>query len=289
MSPGVAADDVLCRSALFVPGSDSRKLERAVQAGADVLIYDLEDAVAPAEKERARRQVCDALTATGPGLRLVRINGLDTPWGLDDVTAVCRAGAHAIMLPKCERAAQLDVVAAQMTDSASAALIALIETPAGVLDLAGLGNGGDRLAALAFGHADFCRAMGLHSLRADIGVALQARMQIVLAARARGLAAIDCVCLDVRSEAAFRADAQLGRDLGYDGKLCIHPAQVALANAVFTPDPAAVARAQRVADAWAQARQDNIGVIVVDGEMVDAPVAAAHERLLARARRCGVA
>jgi len=99
----------------------------------------------------------------------------------------------------------------------------------------------------------------------------------------------DCVCLDVRSEAAFRADAQLGRDLGYDGKLCIHPAQVALANAVFTPDPAAVARAQRVADAWAQARQDNIGVIVVDGEMVDAPVAAAHERLLARARRCGVA
>lgn len=283
-----ASSDFLCRSVLFVPGGDERKLDRAPQAGADVLVYDLEDAVAPTEKERARRQVCDALATVGPGLRLVRVNGLDTPWGLDDIGAVCRAGAHAIMLPKCERAAQLDAVAVRMTGSVEAALVALIETPAGVLDLAGLGDGGGRLAALAFGHADFCRAMGLHNLRADAGVALHARMQLVLAARARGLAAIDCVCLDVRDAAVFRTDAQLGRDLGYDGKLCIHPAQVALANAVFTPDPAAVARAQRVIDAWSRAQRENIGVIVVDGEMVDAPVAAAQQRLLARAQRCGV-
>ncbi|MGK2942570.1 MAG: HpcH/HpaI aldolase/citrate lyase family protein [Immundisolibacter sp.] len=279
--------DLLCRSALFVPGADQRKLERAAQAAADALIFDLEDAVAPTHKDLARRQVCEALAGASAGLRLVRVNGLDTAWGADDVEAVAQAGADGIVLPKCEQAAQLKAVV-ELLGSAPVTLIALIETPAGVLDLGALGDGGGRLLGLAFGHADFCRAAGLAQLRSDIGLAYHARCQVVLSARARGLAALDCVCLDVRDEEAFRADAVLGRDLGYDGKLCIHPAQVAIANSIYTPAPEAVVRARSVVDAWAQAQRDGLGVIAVDGEMVDAPVAAVQARVLERARRAGL-
>lgn len=283
-----AAPDWLCRSALFVPADDERKLEAAARAGADALVYDLEDAVAPAHKKRARELVCAALRAGG-GLRLVRVNGLDTPWGAQDVGAVAAAGADGVMLPKCESAAQLDAVAG-LLDGSAARLIALIETPAGVFDLPTItAAGGGRLAALGFGHADFCRAAGLPELRADTGLGWHARCQIVLAAKARDLLALDCVCLTLRDEDAFRADATLGRELGYDGKLCVHPAQVPLANALYTPSAAAVAQAQRVLAAWQEAQAAGRVVVAVDGLMVDAPVAAAHRRTLERARRAGVA
>lgn len=272
------------RSALFVPGDDERKLARATGAGADALIYDLEDAVAGAHKARARELVCAALRAPDAAPGWVRVNGLDTPWGAQDVRAVAAAGAQAVLLPKCESAAQL-AAAAALLEGTPTRLIALIETPAGVFDLAALGTAGGRLVALGFGHADFCHAAGLPDLRADVGLAWHARCQVVLGARARGLAALDCVCMDVRDAAVFRADAQLGRDLGYDGKLCIHPAQVPLAHAVYAPSAPAVEHARRVLDAWAQARAQGLGVIALDGAMVDAPVVAAAQRVLDRAGR----
>lgn len=270
------------RSALFVPGDDERKLARAPGAGADALIYDLEDAVAQAHKARARDRVCAALRAPGAAPAWVRVNGLDTPWGADDLRAAAAAGAPAVLLPKCENAAQLGAAAA-LLDGTPTRLIALIETPAGVFDLPALGSAGGRLVALGFGHADFCHAAGLPEVRADAGLAWHARCQVVLGARARGLAALDCVCLDVRDPAVFRADAQLGRDLGYDGKLCIHPAQVPLTHAVHAPSAAAVDHARRVLAAWAQARAQGLGVIALDGAMVDAPVVAAARRVLERA------
>ncbi|MFZ5491843.1 MAG: HpcH/HpaI aldolase/citrate lyase family protein [Pseudomonadota bacterium] len=274
--------DWLIRSALFVPGDDERKLAKAAQGGADALIYDLEDAVAAERKADARARVCAALAGPGPALRLARVNGLDTPWGADDIRAVAGAGAHGVLIPKCDSAAML-VRAEALLAGTVTRLVALIEAPAGVFDLLAITAASPRLAALGFGHADFSHAAGLPDMRSDAGLVWHARAQIALAAKARGLLALDCVGLEVRDEDAFRADAALGRSLGYDGKLCIHPMQVVVVNALYTPDAAAIAHADRVLHAWGAARAQGIGVIAVDGRMVDAPVAAAAERTLARA------
>ena len=272
----------LVRSALFVPGDDERKLAKGITAGADALIYDLEDAVAPDRKDDARARVVAALAGPGPALRLVRVNALDTPWGADDLRAVSAAGAHGVLIPKCDSAATLAHADALLAGTETR-LIALIETPAGVFDLPALTAATPRLAALGFGHADFSHAAGLPDMRSDAGLVWHARAQIALAAKARGLMALDCVGLEVRDEAAFRADAALGRGLGYDGKLCIHPMQVAVVNALYAPDHAAIDHARRVLAAWDAARAQGLAVIAVDGLMVDAPVVAAARRTLARA------
>ncbi|MGE0809885.1 MAG: CoA ester lyase [Immundisolibacter sp.] len=276
------APDWLIRSALFVPGDDDRKLARATTAGADALIYDLEDAVAAERKADARQRVCAALAGPGPALRLVRVNALDTPWGAQDIRAVGAAGAHGVLIPKCDSPDALQQADALLAGSATR-LVALIETPAGVFDLPALTAASPRLAALGFGHADFSHAAGLPDMRSDAGLVWHARAQIALAAKARGLLALDCVGLEVRDEAAFRADAALGRGLGYDGKLCIHPMQVAVVNALYAPDDATIAHAHRVLAAWDAARAQGQAVIAVDGRMVDAPVVAAARRTLARA------
>jgi citrate lyase beta subunit len=274
--------DWLIRSALFVPGDDERKLSRATTAGADALIYDLEDAVAAERKADARERVCAALAGPGPALRLVRVNALDTPWGAQDIRAVSAAGVHGVLIPKCDSAAALAQADALLTDTQTR-LVALIETPAGVFDLPAITAASPCLAALGFGHADFSHAAGLPDMRSDDGLVWHARAQIALAAKARGLLALDCVGLEVRDEVAFRADAALGRGLGYDGKLCIHPMQVAVVNALYAPDDAAIAHARRVLAAWDAAHAQGQAVIAVDGRMVDAPVVAAARRTLARA------
>lgn len=274
--------DWLIRSALFVPGDDERKLARATTAGADALIYDLEDAVAAERKDDARERVCAALAGPGPALRLVRVNALGTPWGAQDIRAVAAAGAHGVLIPKCDSAATLKQADALLANTATR-LVALIETPAGVFDLPALTAASPRLAALGFGHADFSHAAGLSDMRSDAGLVWHARAQIALAAKARGLLALDCVGLEVRDQSAFRADAALGRGLGYDGKLCIHPMQVAVVNALYAPDAAAIDHARRVLAAWDAARAQGLAVIAVDGRMVDAPVVAAARRTLARA------
>lgn len=276
------APDWLIRSALFVPGDDDRKLARATTAGADALIYDLEDAVAAERKADARDRVCAALAGPGPALRLVRVNALDTPWGAQDIRAVGAAGAHGVLIPKCDSPTMLAQADALLANTATR-LVALIETPAGVFDLPAITAASPRLVALGFGHADFSHAAGLPDMRSDAGLVWHARAQIALAAKARGLLALDCVGLEVRDEAAFRADAALGRGLGYDGKLCIHPMQVAVVNALYAPDDAAIAHAHRVLAAWDAARAQGLAVIAVDGRMVDAPVVAAARRTLARA------
>lgn len=274
--------DWLIRSALFVPGDDERKLARATTAGADALIYDLEDAVAAERKADARQRVCAALAGPGPALRLVRVNALDTPWGAQDIRAVGAAGAQGVLIPKCDSPVTLAQADTLLGDT-PARLVALIETPAGVFDLPALTAATPRLAALGFGHADFSHAAGLPDMRSDAGLVWHARAQIALAAKARGLLALDCVGLEVRDEAAFHADAALGRSLGYDGKLCIHPMQVAVVNALYAPDAAAIDHARRVLAAWDAARAQGLAVIAVDGRMVDAPVVAAARRTLARA------
>ena len=290
-------DAPLRRSLFFVPGGEERKLEKARTVGADTLLLDLEDSVAPAEKDRARELVAAFLREGefGGAEPAVRVNPAGTPYFEEDLAAAVSAGAAAIMLPKCERPellagvdAALRASEAERAGGAEVALLALVETAAGIVDAARLADASPRLGALCFGHADFSRDMGLAAPSADHGVVLHARCSVAVAARASGTTPIDTVYLDVRDDDGFRRDAELARSLGFDGKLCIHPRQIGLVHEVFTPSPEEIGYARRVVEAARRAEREGVGVFTVDGKMVDAPVVAAQERVLERARPAGV-
>ncbi len=289
----------LRRSLCFVPGGEPRKLEKARGAGADTLLLDLEDSVAPAEKGRARQLVADFLAegdfgGAEPG---VRVNPLATPYFEEDLAAAVASGASAIMLPKsqstqelrevAERIGALEARSGEERDGA-VRLLALVETAAGIAHVTSLAGASAQIDALCFGHADFSRDMGLAEPDASEGVIFHARCALAIAARAGGVAPIDTVCLDVRDEQAFRRDAELGLRLGFEGKLCIHPLQVGIANEVHTPTKEQIAYARRVLDASEEAACEGRGVFTVDGKMVDAPLVAAQRRVLERARRAGI-
>jgi len=296
-----APEPGLRRSLLFVPGSDPRKLERAHEARADTLLLDLEDAVAPELKDEARRNVAEALRtgAYGDTEVAVRVNAPHTPYFAADVEAVVAAGGRALLLPKAERPdalARLDERLRRLEESSRATaragesvkVLLLVESPAGIAAAVDLAQAGSRVEALCFGHADFCLEMGLAEADASRGVAFHARCTLAIAAKASGVAAIDCVHLAVKDEAGFRADAELGRSLGFDGKLCIHPRQAEIANEVYTPGPEQIERALRIVDAAERAEAEGRGAFALDGKMIDAPLVALERRVLERARRAGV-
>jgi citrate lyase subunit beta/citryl-CoA lyase len=285
------------RSLLFVPGAEPRKLERAREAGADTLLFDLEDSVPPAQKADARAHVAAVIRAGGFDRTeaAVRVNAPDTEHFEADVEAVIASGGRAIMLPKAESAdgvaAAVGVLRAAERAAGSAdsvRLLLLVESPAGIAAAVAIGRAAPQAEALCFGHADFSLQMGLADADASRGVVYHARCTLAIAARACGLAPIDSVFLAVRDDAAFREDAALGCRLGFDGKLCIHPRQVEIVNEVYTPRPEQVDYANRVVDAWAQAAAEGRGVFALDGKMIDAPVVAVQRQVLARARRAGV-
>jgi citrate lyase beta subunit len=281
-----------------VPGAEPRKLERAREAGADVLILDLEDSVAPEQKTEARQRVAEALVSDlGSAKLAVRINAPGTPYFEADLEGVTGAGGKLIVLPKCESAGQVADVAESVEklerkrgvgSEEGAKLVALVESPAGVLNAASIAAAAAKVEALAFGHADFSLEMGLGEADASCGVIYHARCTLVIAAKAAGVAPIDCVHLAVRDEEAYRADAELGLRLGFEGKLCIHPKQVEIANEIYTPTSEQVDYALRVVEAWEAAQAEGRGVFALEGKMVDAPLVAVQRRILQRARRAGV-
>lgn len=282
---------------LFVPGADERKLERSRESAADTLLFDLEDAVVPEAKSRARQLVAELLRSGGLRCEAaVRVNAPGGPWFEDDLAAIVEAGGRTIMLPKSESAESLRRAAQLAAESAGKVgdegegrvrCLALVESAAGIANLNRLARADEVIDGLCFGHADFSLDMGLDAPDPAAGVIFHARCALAIAARAARLPAIDTVCLAVRDEDAFRADALLGSSLGYEGKLCIHPAQVAIANQVHTPTAERIEHAKRVVTAWREARSEGRGVFSLDGQMIDAPVALAQEQLLERARRAG--
>jgi citrate lyase subunit beta/citryl-CoA lyase len=293
------AQGTLRRSLFFVPGSEPRKLEKARGIAADTLLLDLEDSVAIPEKERAREQVAAFLREGdfGGSEPAVRVNPPGTPFFEEDLAAAVGAGAAAVMIPKSEDPAALGDVAERVASLEGRAdrgregpvhVLALVETAAGIAHVASLSSGSSRIDALCFGHADFSRDMGLASPDPGTGVLLHARCALAIAARAGSVAPVDTVFLDVRDEDGFRKDAALGLAIGFEGKLCIHPSQVALANEVYTPAGEEIDYARRVLAASREAEAEGRGVFTVDGKMVDAPLIAAQERVLARARRAGI-
>lgn len=284
----------LRRSLLFVPGAEPRKLERARQAGADTLLFDLEDSVAAPQKAQARQLVAAALRAGdfGGAEAAVRVNAPGTADFEADVQAVIDAGGRTLMLPKSESAegmARVDALVRRCEpEPGSVKLLLLIESPAGIANLAAIAAASPRIAALCFGHADFSLSMGLAEADASRGIVYHARCTLVIAARACGVAPIDSVHLAVKDDDAFRRDTELGLQLGFEGRLCIHPRQVQIANEVYTPGAAQIEYARRVLEACARAEAEGRGVFTVDDKMIDAPLVAVQRRVLERARRAGV-
>jgi citrate lyase beta subunit len=282
---------MLRRSLLFVPGIATQRFAKAKASGADTILFDLEDSVPPDAKERARQQVCEALAQNdfGAAEPAVRINAPGTVFHEEDLRATAAAGVRAIMIPKAERAEELRAAAAVLDELDSPArILALLETPLGVIRALEVGEATPRVDALCFGHADFALEMGVPAEDPGGGVLFHARCSVAVAARAAGVQPVDNVCLAVRDEQAFRRDVAVGIGLGFEGKLCIHPSQVAITNELHTPAPDEVDYARRVVSGWQTAQAEGLGVFTLDDKMVDAPLVRAQERVLERAERAGL-
>ncbi|MEE9426883.1 MAG: CoA ester lyase [Paracoccaceae bacterium] len=254
------------RSVLYIPGSNARALEKARSLPVDAIIFDLEDAVAVDQKTNARSQLQAALADGGYGnrIRLVRVNGLDTDWGREDVKAFASADIDGILIPKVDNAAGLDSVAELCPDIA---LWAMMETPRGVLNAAEIADHG-QLSGFILGTNDLAKDLNTRH-RADREPLLASLQMCLLAARAAGIVCIDGVYNAFKDADGLQAECEQGRDMGFDGKTLIHPAQVEVANGVFGPDEAEIALAQRQIEAFEAARADGKGVAVVDGQIVE--------------------
>ena len=259
------------RSVLYIPGSKERALEKAKDLPADAIIFDLEDAVAVEEKPAARALLAQVLAEAdyGPRARIVRINGLDSDWGRDDVAAFAKAisaGAKvdAILIPKVSTPADLDAVAALIPD---VPLWAMMETALGMLNAASIAAH-PRLAGMVMGTNDLAKELGSR-FRAD-RLAMQAGLGLcLLAAKAHGLTIVDGVYNAFKDEDGLKAECEQGRDMGFDGKTLIHPAQLESANTAFAPSEAEIDLARRQIAAFEEAEAQGLGVAVVDGRIVE--------------------
>lgn len=268
------------RSVLYIPASRERALEKARELAADAIIFDLEDAVSPEEKVRARELLASVLDRAdyGPRARIVRINGLGTEWFAGDLAAFgAHPGVDAVLVPKVNSGADLDAVAGQM----KAPLWAMLETAKGCLN-AGTIAAHPRLEGMVMGTNDLAKELGAR-FRSDRLPLMAGLGACVLAARAEGRVIVDGVFNAFKDEAGLRAECEQGRDMGFDGKTLIHPAQLVVANEVFAPSEAEVALARRQIAAFAEARARGEGVAVVDGKIVENLHVATAEALIGKA------
>ena len=261
------------RSALYMPGSNARALEKARTLAADCLILDLEDAVAPDAKAEARQQIATALGAGGYGRReiIIRINGFDTGWGDDDLAAMARLNPDAILVPKVSTATDI-VDASAKLDAAGAdvGLWVMMEMPLAVLNAREIAETvtRTRLQGFVMGTNDLAKEMGGQLTPGRVPF-LGMLGTCVLAARAYGLAILDGVFNDIQDTDGFAAECAAGRDFGFDGKTIIHPSQIDPCNQAFSPKDEELSQARRIVDAFTLPENAGKGVITVDGRMVE--------------------
>ncbi|PKP70373.1 MAG: CoA ester lyase [Alphaproteobacteria bacterium HGW-Alphaproteobacteria-4] len=254
------------RSVLYIPGSKPRALEKARELATDAIIFDLEDAVTPDEKPAARTLLREVLASTDYGLRarIVRVNGLDTPWGADDLAAFAGANIDALLIPKVSCAADVQAVAALTPE---VPLWAMMETARGMLNAAEIAAH-PRLTGMVMGTNDLAKELGSR-FRAD-RLPMQAGLGLcLLAAKACGLTIVDGVYNAFKDDAGLRAECAQGRDMGFDGKTLIHPAQLEIANEAFAPSETEIDLARRQIAAFDAAEAAGQGVAVVDGKIVE--------------------
>lgn len=261
------------RSLLYMPGANTRALEKGRSLPADGLILDLEDAVAPDAKPAARENILAALRQGGYGRRelVVRVNGLDTDWGRDDLRAMAGSGADAVLLPKVESAAMVREAEAVLVEAGAPeglGIMCMMETPLGMLKAEEVAGASPRLTGLVMGTSDLVKDLNAEHTPDRLPV-LTSLSLCILAARAYGLAILDGVHLDLNDEEGFAAQCRQGRALGFDGKTLIHPKTVAAANEIFGPSAAEIEQAQRVIAAHAAAMAEGKGIAVLDGRLVE--------------------
>jgi len=264
------------RSLLFAPGSEERKLRNALEAGADAVVADLEDGVAPDRKELAREVVAGVFAGPrGPAARLVRVNPPDSPHFAADLALVAGLGLDALVVPKATAAS----VAA--LPASSPPLIAIAETAEGVRSAFETASS-PRVAALALGAADLAVEIRLRP-RADGLEILYARSKLVVDSAAAGIRPpFDVVHFDVRDDAGLEAECELARSLGLGGKLCIHPAQVPIVNRAFAPAEEELEWAREVLTAYERGLAEGRGAVALDGEMIDMPIVKQARAILER-------
>ena len=260
------------RSVLYMPGANIRALDKAKTLSADCLILDLEDAVAPDAKVQARENIRTALES-GFGYRetIVRINSLNTQWGLDDLKYFADAKADAILLPKVESAAQIQEVAnlfKQFNPSNTLKIWAMIETPMAIFKLPEIASSHPLLETLVMGTSDLVK--DLHARHTPSRVETQTALSLsVLAARAHHLCVLDGVHLSLDDEAGLKLSCIQGRDMGFDGKTLIHPSQISLANEIFGPSPQEVDEAKQKINTYEAAISSGAGIAVLNGKLVE--------------------
>nr|WP_291820182.1 CoA ester lyase [Candidatus Microthrix sp.] len=261
------------RSVLYMPGANTRALEKAKGLSADSLILDLEDAVAPDAKAEARDNVVAALTSGEYGNRelTIRVNGLDTDWHADDLAAAAAAGPAAVVVPKVNSPADVAAIEAGLQAGGApehTKIWAMVETPQAMLDCANIAAASERLTVLVMGTNDLAKELhaahvpGRQPLLTGLGLCL-------LGARAAGKVILDGVYNDVRDPEGFEAECRQGAQMGFDGKTLIHPGQLDAANAVFAPADAEVESSREIIAAFEAAQREGKGVVTVNGRMIE--------------------
>ncbi len=261
------------RSALYVPGSNARAVEKARSLPADAIILDLEDAVAPDAKREARQLVCNAVREGGFGQRevVIRVNGLNTPWGYADLVAASGAGADALLLPKTENVEsvrQAETVMAANDAPDDLAIWCMMETPRAILNAEAIAGASPRVRCFVMGTSDLTK--DLHALHTRDRLPMMTALGLcLLAARAFNLAILDGVHLDLEDSEGFERACAQGRELGFDGKTLIHPGTVEAANRIFAPTDAEIDWSRRIIAAHAEAAKQGRGIVVVDGKLIE--------------------
>lgn len=286
----------LRRTMLFVPGNNPGMLRDAGLYGADSLMFDLEDAVAVTEKDSARFLVYNAIKTLDYGDTevVVRINGLDTPFGRDDIEAIVRAGVDVIRLPKTEY--REDIIAVEKAIEevekklgrlGQTRMMAAIESTIGVINAYSIATASKRLIGIALGAEDY--VTNLKTKRYPDGMELMgARSQIVIAARAAGIYALDTVYSDIDNMMGFLREVELIKQLGFDGKSVINPRQIKPVHEIFTPTEKEIEKSMNIVKAARAALKQGLGVISLNGKMIDKPIIERAERLLQLAEAAGL-
>lgn len=281
------------RALLFMPGDDLHKIQKAAALGVDSVIMDLEDGVALNRKAEARATIVQALRTVnfGRSERLVRINPVGSGLETDDLKATLAARPDGYVIPKVERPEQIQWVSQQIASYDSSMtgvirLLAIVETALGVVNLKAITESDRRLDALIFGAEDLAGSLGAIRTREGWEV-FYARSAVVTHAAAFNLQAIDTVYVDLQDTAGLITESERASQMGYTGKLAIHPRQVEPITTVFTPSDSAIAQALRLVEAHTTHQQHGTGAFALDGKMVDMPMIRAAERILARAHAAG--
>ncbi len=287
----------LRRTMLYVPGNNPNMVKDAHIYRSDSVMFDLEDSVSVREKDAARFLIFHALRCIDyeNTETVVRINGLDTPFGNDDVEAMVRARPDIIRLPKTEKPEDIETIDHLLTktekqtgvEPGSIKLFAAIESARGVVNAYKIANSSERLVGIAFGAEDFVTNM--HTNRSKSGNELfTARQEILLAARAAGLHAVDTVFSDISDDEGFRKEVELIKNMGYDGKSVINPRQVGIVHSIYMPSVEEIKTARKIIRSIEKAEEEGSGVVAVDGKMIDKPVVDRARHTLELAHASGI-